>query len=96
MELIKKPSDDSGDSVKPDKEGMYDKIAGRIRLGVLVIVLLVIYQIDNSAYLDQFSKWPRRTVLLLATLVLVQISSYVAIKVWTKCSHVDGPGEKCK
>ena len=94
MKLIKKPSDDSGDSVKLNKEGMHDAIAGRIRLGVLVIVLLVVYQIDNSAYLDQFSKWPRRTVLLLATLVLVQISSYLVIKVWTRLFRGDSFGEK--
>jgi len=94
MELIKNPSDGSGNSVKPDKGGMRDKIAGRIRLGVLVVVLLVIYQIDNSAYLDHLSKWPRRAVLLLAALVLVQIISYMAIKVWIKCSRGDGSGEK--
>lgn len=81
----------TGESLERNKEG---KVAGIIRIAVVVVVLLLVYQVDNSAFLGQLSKWPRRAVLLLAILGLIQMISYIAINVWVKYFRINITGKK--
>lgn len=67
-------------SGKYHDDRMSDALAYFIRLTVLMVVLLGVFHLDNSGFLAQLAKWPRRAAILAGFLATAELLYFTVIK----------------